>query len=302
MHVLRRRREFEVWAPAKVNLFLEVLSRRDDGYHEIETLMCPVDLYDTLYFRDEPRGRVTLECEFAAGVRQQVAGTTEDFPEGSDNIVVRAIELLRRDAGVTGGAALRLVKRIPVAAGLAGGSSDAAAALITANIVWGLGYSVDALRRIGAQLGSDVPFFFGHGAAVCRGRGERIEPVNIGGTLHLVVVRPPDGLLTSDVYAACRPATRARPVAPVVKALQEGATHAIGSLLHNRLQGAAEGLSRSVTELRRTFERLDLAGHQMSGSGTSYFGICRHAREARRLRAYLEARGIGTTYAVASHR
>lgn len=300
MHIVWRRHGVEVWAPAKVNLFLEVLSRRDDGYHEIETLMCPVDLYDTLYFSDERQGRVVLTCDFAAGVKQHVAGKPEDFPEGSDNLVVRAIELLRRDAGVTSGANLRLVKRIPVAAGLAGGSSDAAAALMAANIAWRLGYSDDALCRIGARLGSDVPFFFARGAAVCRGRGEKVEPVKISGSLHLVIVRPPEGLLTGDVYAACRPAVRARPVAPLVTALQEGACHSVGHLIHNRLQTAAEELSPAVTELRRTFEKLDVVGHQMSGSGTSYFGICRHGRHARRLRACLDARGIGTAYTVAT--
>lgn len=300
MHVARRRQQLEVWAPAKVNLFLEVLNRRDDGYHEIETLMCPVDLYDTLYFSDERQGRVVLTCDFAARAKQQIAGTPEDFPEGSDNLVVRAIELLRREAGVTAGAAVRLVKRIPVAAGLAGGSSDAAAALMAANIAWRLGYSTQALCRIGARLGSDVPFFFARGAAVCRGRGEQIEPVKIPGSLHLVIVRPPEGLLTGNVYAACRPAARARPVAPLVEALQKGACQSVGNLLHNRLQPAAEDLSPVVGELRRTFDGLDFVGHQMSGSGTSYFGICRHARHARRLRACIEARGIGTAYTVAT--
>ena len=144
-----------VTAPAKLNLFLEVLAKRSDGYHEIETLMCPVNLYDTLYFRDELRGQITLRCEFS--IDNWPDG--ESLPTNSENLAVRAVELLRHESGTNRGASLRLVKRIPLAAGLAGGSSDAAAALVAANLGWQLGYSRSELAEFARDLAVMSPFF-----------------------------------------------------------------------------------------------------------------------------------------------
>ncbi|MDZ7617406.1 MAG: hypothetical protein U1E05_10395, partial [Patescibacteria group bacterium] len=190
MHICRSAGIVSVRAPAKINLFFEVLAKRADGYHEVETLMCPIDLYDTITFREDPSGQVQLSSKqvFGAGGRRRArsGGTGGDvLPEGRDNLVVRAVELVRQTAGVQRGAAVRLVKRIPMAAGLGGGSSDAAAALVAANIGWDLNLGPDVLLRLAAQLGSDVPFFLAGSAAVCRGRGERIEPIDRMASLHL---------------------------------------------------------------------------------------------------------------------
>jgi 4-diphosphocytidyl-2-C-methyl-D-erythritol kinase len=288
----------EIWAPAKLNLFLEVLARRDDGFHEIETLMCPIGLYDTLHFRPVASGRVSLTCHRAGGAGEHGASHQETLPEGTANTVVRACELLRRRAGVSLGAELVLVKRIPMAAGLAGGSSDAAAALLAANQGWALNLSPLELAQVAAEIGSDVPFFLGRGPAVCRGRGERIEPVAGLGSLHFVVVKPPQGLSTAEVYRACRPALQPQPAARLVAAFEQGRLDLAGRLLLNRLQPAAETLSQTIGELKTEFARLDVLGHQMSGSGTSYFGLCRSARQARRIARFLEARGVGQVYAV----
>ncbi len=148
--ILRRRgADVLVRAPAKVNLFLEVLRRRADGYHELATLMTAVSLYDTLRFRDNPAGSVSLRCDRA------------DLSAGPDNLICRAAELLRRRAGRDLGVDAFLWKRIPTAAGLGGGSSDAAAALAGLNVLWCLGLGRDELTALAAELGSDVPFFFG---------------------------------------------------------------------------------------------------------------------------------------------
>lgn len=135
------------WAPAKVNLYLEVLSRRADGFHELETLMAAVSLYDTLVFKEDPTGDILLRCN------------RPDLSTGSDNLIRRAAELLRQHTGCTRGARVRLVKRIPLAAGLAGGSTDAAATLAGLNRLWSLGLTNVELAALGARLGSDVPFF-----------------------------------------------------------------------------------------------------------------------------------------------
>src|SRR5947209_6913376 len=142
----RRAAAVVVWAPAKVNLFLEVLAKRADGYHEIATLLVAVSLYDTLEFKEEASGEIRLHSDHP------------NLSTGPENLIVRAAELLRRRTGCGRGAAVRLAKRIPMAAGLAGGSSDAAATLAGLNRLWRLGLTRGELAVLGAELGSDVPF------------------------------------------------------------------------------------------------------------------------------------------------
>ncbi len=177
-------------APAKVNLFLEVLGKRSDGYHEIATLLVAVSLYDTLELTEEASGAVRLECD-APGL------TT-----GPDNLVLKAAARLRQHTGCQRGATIRLTKRIPLAAGLAGGSTDCAAALAGLNRLWHLGLERDELARLGGELGSDVPFFFHTPAAWCTGRGEVVKPLTLGRPLDFVIAKPAAGLPTADVYRA----------------------------------------------------------------------------------------------------
>jgi 4-diphosphocytidyl-2-C-methyl-D-erythritol kinase len=302
MQVHRDAVEVVIQAPAKLNLFLEVLAKRADGYHDIETLMCPIDLYDTLYFREEPNGRLELECRCGAMAVGPGRGWLEDVPAGPDNLAWRAVELLRRRAGVHRGANLRLVKRIPTAAGLGGGSSDAAAALVAANLAWNLGLSQAELAASAAELGSDVAFFLHGGPAICRGRGEQVEPVVGLGRLSFVVLRPPEGLATATVYRLCRAAGQPPAVAPLVDAFRRGDGAEAGRLLFNRLQPAAEQLSPWIRRLRHALAAEGLWGHGMSGSGSACFGLCRHAAEARRLARRVRARRMGSVVAVQSCR
>lgn len=310
MYVRRREREVQVDSPAKVNLFLEVLGRREDGFHEIETLMAAVAIFDTVRVGERPDDRLTLEARWMHGAiassparSLEAAGAWGDLPLGPENLVLRALAELRQAAGVTRGARVQLLKRIPSAAGLGGASGDAAAALVAANQLWSLGWSRDQLADVAARLGSDIPFFLGDvegrlAAAICRGRGERIEPATVGGRLDLVIVRPPEGLSTAHVYRACRPAEQPHSLEPLVAALRRGDPAAVGRGLVNRLEPAAEQLSPWIGRLRALFDRLGVCGHQMSGSGTSYFGICRHASQARAVARRLRTSGL---YAVATH-
>jgi 4-diphosphocytidyl-2-C-methyl-D-erythritol kinase len=302
MYVHRSPSGWVVQAPAKVNLFFEVLAKRSDGYHEIETLVYPIDLFDTLHFEEDSSAEIKLGCENVSGAWGPRGVTFGDVPSGSENLAVRAAELLRRRAGVSAGASLRLVKRIPSAAGLGGGSSDAAAALVAANHAWRLGWSAAQLNHLASELGSDVPALVAGGPTVCRGRGEQVEPVVGLVALHLVVVRPPAGVATADVYRACRPATEPRRLAPLVDALVRGNLAAAGRLLFNRLEPAAKTLSPWIDRLQSEFEQLGCPGHQMSGSGTCYFGLCRGARHARRVARYLQARRLGVAWAVQGSR
>lgn len=300
MYVRRRDSTVEVLAPAKLNLFLEVLAKRPDGYHEIETLMTPVSLFDTLTLAAEPDGRIELTTETIvdAGAKSVAAAAHEPLPQGTANIVVRALELLRERSGCERGARVHLIKRIPMAAGMAGGSTDAAAALAAANVAWQLDWSAAQLAEVAAEIGSDVPFFFSRTAAVCRGRGEKIEPISGLPPLDFVVVKPPTGLSTADVYRACKPGDGSLQSAPLVETWQAGKTIDLGGLFHNRLQPAAETLNGSIRRLAQELQTQGTLGHRMSGSGTSYFALCRDARHARRLAATLACRGLGRTFAV----
>ncbi len=295
MHIRHSAAGLVVQAPAKLNLFFEVLAKRSDGYHEIETLMCPISWCDTLYFQETSDGQVSLACQPVRDARER---GLDEVPQGPANLVLRAVELVRRRTGVRGGASLRLVKRIPAAAGLGGGSSDAAAALVAANEGWRLGRPGEELAAWGAELGSDVPFFLGGGPAICRGRGERIESVAGVGPLHFVVARPPAGLSTAAVYSVCPTPRKTENVRPLVEALRRGDLQNVGRRLHNRLQQAAQQLSPWIARLQQEFSHLDCLGHGMSGSGASYFGLCRHARQARRVMRALRGRGVGTVCAV----
>lgn len=264
-----------VWAPAKVNLFLEVLGKRPDGYHEIATLMVAVNLFDTLEFKEEFPDRVQLSCDHP------------DLSTGPTNLICRAAELLRQRHAPGRGAAITLRKRIPMAAGLAGGSSDAAAALFGLDRLWGLNLGPARLAELGAELGSDIPFFFSAPAAFCTGRGEKVERVRPKKALDLVLACPRQGLSTADVYRNV-----AVPTSPVAgdairSAVEAGDAEAVGRLLHNRLQEPAERLCPEVNDLRGRLAVLMPAGQLMSGSGTSVFAVCRDSGEALRI-----ARGL----------
>jgi 4-diphosphocytidyl-2-C-methyl-D-erythritol kinase len=266
-----------VRAPAKVNLFLEVLGKRTDGYHEIATLMVAVSLEDTLVFREEASSAIHLRCDHT------------ELSTGPENLIVRAAELLRERSGCRRGAGIELTKRIPLSAGLAGGSTDAAATLAGLNRLWQLGWTDAELAGLGAELGSDVPFFFSPPAAWCTGRGEKIEPVKLGTPLHFVLVCPTRGLSTAEVYRNA--AVPERPVSgtELCEAVRGGDVASTGRLLHNRLQGAAERLCPEVAQWCRRLTELEPAGVLMSGSGSSVFALCRDQSEAWRI-----VRGLGS--------
>ena len=175
-------------APAKVNLFLHVTGRRADGYHDIESLFALIDLCDaiTLTVRDD-----------GAIVR---ANEVPGVPVAED-LAVRAARALQREADVDRGVTLVVDKRIPMGAGLGGGSSDAASVLLALNRLWGLGWTRDRLRALGGTLGADVPFFVAGENAVARGIGERLAPVTLP-TRWLVLARPPVHVATRDVFAS----------------------------------------------------------------------------------------------------
>ncbi|MBX9678195.1 MAG: 4-(cytidine 5'-diphospho)-2-C-methyl-D-erythritol kinase [Gemmataceae bacterium] len=276
MKLLDRGTSLTIWAPAKANLFLEILGKRADGYHELATLMVAVALFDELSFADDPSGSLHLECD------------RPDLSTGPDNLILRAARLLQSRTGRTRGARIQLVKRIPMMAGLAGGSSDAAAALIALDRLWQTKLSTDELAAMSAELGSDIPFFFRLPAAWCTGRGEKVEPIRLARALDLVLLLPSFGLGTAAVYKQVRIPRDPETGADIRQAMEAGDVELVGRRLFNRLEEAATSIEPRVDEYRRRLEQEGPAGARMSGSGSSLFAVCRDQDEARRIAQAIE--------------
>ena len=299
MFFRRHNNELEVLAPAKLNLFLEITDKRPDGFHELDMLMVPIALYDTLTFKLRPDDEITLSSCCAVGNKITM-------PSSADNLVTRAVKLLQQrieggSSSTTFGLDICLFKRIPAAAGLGGGSSDAAAALVAANYLWQAGLSAVELSELALQIGSDVPFFLSGSAARCRGRGELLTPLNIPAALDVVLIKPRVGLATAEVFAeyAARQGTRVddRVAADnILSACASGRAPEIGKWLYNRLVDSALRLQPELQQLQAELLALGLPGVQMTGSGSTFYLICRHARQARNIAEKLSHRGHAAVF------
>lgn len=266
-------------APAKVNLFLELLRKRSDGYHDLETLIVLVELADTLDVEPRADGGLRIECD------------EPGIPTGPTNLVWKAADALRRRFGVTAGASIRLTKRVPHEAGLGGGSSDAASTIAALNAVWSLHRSVAELAPVAAEVGSDVAAFLHPPACWCTGRGEVATPVPVGGPLHLVIVKPAVGLSTAAVYKACTVPESPADGAAIGEALASGEAGRVAERLHNRLQSTAFALQPAVEGVYDALTKTDPAGVLMSGSGSSVFAVARNAADAERIAAEVRLTG-----------
>jgi len=252
-------------APAKINLCLHVLSRRSDGYHELVMLMQRVSLFDELEIRLNGSGRVELQCEGVA------------LAPGEENLVVRAARALLRATGSRHGVEIGLQKRIPVAAGLGGGSSDAAAVLLGLNRFAGLGCTRRQLMEIGLTLGADVPFFVLEQAAWATGIGEKLDPVVDLPQVSYVLVNPGIPVSTAWVYQNLRLTPKGDPAR-----LREFPRTAEGlvRLLHNDLESVTVARHPEIDEIKARLMSQGALGCLMSGSGATVFGLFSGRAEA----------------------
>jgi 4-diphosphocytidyl-2-C-methyl-D-erythritol kinase len=265
-------------AHAKLNLFLRVVGRRPDGFHELETVFQSIDLADELNVSPADDLRLT--------------GGSAEAPPGPENLVLRAAVALREAAGVTGGAALHLEKRIPVGAGLGGGSSDAAAALRALNQLWNLDLPDARLATLAAELGSDVPFALRGGTAVGRGRGELLEPLPTP-ALCFVLIRPPFPVPTARAYGLYQPAPSDGPsLDTFVAALASGDPTRLALVLRNDLEPGVFGAWPELGALRERLLTAGAVGARMTGSGSVLFGLARDERHAREVAAQIEEPGM----------
>ena len=272
----------KVLAPAKINLTLEVLGKRSDGYHDLRSLVVPVSLYDTLMLRKQAGPSIEVACAVVGlpGENQVL------LPAPGDNLAVRAARLLQDVTGYSGGAKIEIQKEIPIGGGMGGGSADAAGTLVGLNRLWETGLTVDKLMELGAQLGSDIPAMV-YGKPVCmEGRGEKVRPVPcrwpVGVQWWIVVVNPGFNVPTRDVYRRFRTG---------LTSLQETFINACFALERGDVKLASASLQNSLEAvvfskyplLSMVAERLKSAGALgvlLSGSGASVFAVAANHDQA----------------------
>lgn len=249
------------YAPAKINLALDVLYQRSDGYHEIDSVMQTIALADQLTF--ERHSRLELTC------------SDPRLPADRHNLAWKAAELLRQEAGVAQGAKIHIHKNIPLAAGLAGGSADAAETLIALNELWGLGLSMDELLSLGVKLGADVPFCIRRGTARAGGIGERLTGIRSRINCSLLLVTPNVEVSTAAAYSRFHTAqTLQHPqVGRVVTALECGDFQLLIQSWGNVFEDLIAGQFPEIKQVKAAFSRYGLNASLMSGSGPSVFAL-----------------------------
>lgn len=286
MRVRRREGCVEVETPAKLNLFLEVLGKRSDGFHDLETLMVPIAIRDELRLSLRDDERVTLSCEWVDPVRAREAGG-DGFPPAENNLCFRGAELFRQRFGITRGVHLELRKRIPMQAGMGGGSSDAAAALVGVAALFERSVDREEMLALAAQLGSDVPFFVDCVPAIARGRGERLEAVDSDerhmlSRMTFLTAKPPEGVSTRDAFAACELPEVPQSVDSFRQALRRGDRDDLARTAFNRLDDAARRLVPAIDETAERFRREGASVHALTGSGSARFAMYGEPATARR--------------------
>ncbi len=295
--IFQREHGWVIHTPAKLNLFFELLRKREDGYHEIESLMVPISLYDTLVLEVDRNSPIplSLECRtFPANHRPH-----EFIPADERNLVWGAVAAVRRLRELPLGIRLTLFKRIPSQAGLGGGSSDAAATLLLLNSALNLQLKPIEMWDLAAELGSDVPFFLSPLPQIARGRGEILVPQTGLPRLHCVVIAPTEGLSTPAVYGRSTVPEIQRHVEPLLAALKSG-PGSLNGLLWNSLEPAARTLKATISQIAASVAKSGCLGQLMSGSGSSYFGIYANARIAARAARQLRAMNLGQVFQVSS--
>lgn len=247
----------EFLAPAKINLSLAIHQRREDGFHEIETLICPISVFDRLEIEPRQSGGLELVCD------------EPSLPLDESNLVVRAARFFCTEVGLEPHLGIALSKRIPHGAGLGGGSSDAATTLIALDRMFDTMLPRETLAAMAADLGSDVPFFIHQSSAICRGRGEQVTPTAFSHTLPLLLIKPPFGVPTSWAYQRW---SEAREIPEIAYAAQQ---FSWGTLSNDLERPVFEKYVFLAVLKQWLLAQPEVAGALLSGSGSTLFAVLR---------------------------
>lgn len=279
-----------VWrinAPAKLNIYLRVLGKREDGYHEIVSIMVPVSLFDIIEIqKTDERGGVDLLC------------TSQDVPSGEDNLVFRAVKLFLKRADIRQGLKVTLNKRIPIGAGLGGGSSDAGSSLILLSRIFNRPLSIEQLKEMAEELGSDVPFFLYRRPCIVRGRGEKVEPIEKWPLNYYVIVKPPFHVYTRFIYERHKIKLTNNKKKDIINCLKIDNDFNILDFFVNDLEATAISFFPAVEELKKRLLEVGARRALMTGSGPSVFGVFESEEEALRAKQRLISQNLGEVHMV----
>lgn len=258
-----------VFCPAKINLSLKVIGKREDGYHDLETIMQSISIQDVLNITLLPEGL-------------EVRSSHPQVPPGEDNLVYKAASLLRERYAPAAGASIDIVKNIPLAAGLAGGSADAAGAIRGLNHLWNLGLGRDEMEAVASEIGSDVVFCLQGGTALARGRGELVSPLPGLKDRWLVVVKPPFEISTASVYRAYQLGKpgEGKLTREMIGAIASNDLVKIAENLFNDLEKVAAAWYPEIESIKREIKAGGALGALMSGSGPTVFGLTESREQA----------------------
>ena len=266
-------REATYTSPCKFNLFLDVIDRRADGFHEVVTIIEPLSLNDRLHLQ-ETSGKMEVYTDHPG------------IPDGPDNIVYQAAQLIREEAGVKRGVVIRIEKRVPAAAGLGGGSANAARTLLRLNELWELNLSPQTMVRLSAKLGSDVPFFLNPTTSLCRGRGEESTPLPPTPNFWSVLINPGFPISTRWAYEQLEVSSPRPPhqnLEIIIDALKRSDLSTLGNSLYNIFQEVLELRIPRLHEILDFFRNNNTLGTILSGSGSTVIGLVATELEARSL-------------------
>src|SRR6266513_6508164 len=255
----------QILAPAKINLSLKILSRRDDGFHELDTLIAPVSLYDEIRIDKEPVCGIRFGCD------------DPSVPQGSDNLAVRAAQAFFETTRIKAAVSIELKKKIPHGAGLGGGSSDAASVLLALNKLFNAKLTPEALAEIAAPIGSDVPFFVFQSAALCKGHGEMVLPKKLQRQLSILLLKPGFAVSTGWAYSRWQDSRE-------IPGIRYEAQEFADQTFVNDLERPAFEKFVFLAQLKMwLLSQPEVGGALMSGSGSATFAVLREYAEADRI-------------------
>jgi 4-diphosphocytidyl-2-C-methyl-D-erythritol kinase len=259
-------------AYAKINLGLDVIGKRDDGYHLVRMIMQNVDLYDTLTFADNDTGKINLKA------------SAETIPVDDSNLICKVAHQLQKEYGVTKGADIFLEKRIPVAAGMAGGSTDGAAAYMALNELWNLGLDKEQLCKLAVKLGADIPYCIVGGTALSEGIGEVLTPLKDMPHCYLVIAKPAIAVSTGWVYTELdsREIQKHPDIDGIRKALEGGDIKGMCDLIGNVLEDVTTSKYSIITDIEKILEDNGAIRAFMTGSGPTVFAVFDSKEEAKK--------------------
>ena len=259
-----------VKAPAKINLYLEIINKRQDGYHNIESVMHTISLFDILEFSEIKENKIELICD------NSVLSLND-----KKNLVYRAVEKFKEHYNINKGIKIKLTKNIPMGAGLGGGSSDAAATLLALNKIWKVNDNIKNLEKLGSKMGADVPFFMSGGVAKISGIGDIVEKINTKLSFDFILVKPNFGVSTPYAYSKIKfPLTNPHKISKIINSLKSNMFdfESAKDLFFNRFEDFIFDEYQEIKQIREVLEDLGCAS-LMSGSGATVFGLV-HDRES----------------------